>query len=465
MLRVSMAKVASLVRGSIVRGSRDAVADRVCIDSRTASPGTLFFGFPGREYDGADFLQDAADHGATGAVVQRVPQKGVKTPDFALIHVPDVTQALGDLALWNASRLDAVRIGITGSTGKTTVKDALVAALGAADDVVSTQGNQNNEIGLPLTILRASERTQWIVAEMGMRGTGQIRYLTEILRPQIGVLTSINDTHIGLLKTRRMIAAAKSEIMERIPPEGTLIVNSDDDEVLREAERFRGKLLRAGFGPEADFRVLEPVAEMADGIGFSLRHLASVYEVQTVLPGRHNALNAALAVAAAYAAGVHPSIAISRLAGIARTPMRLSVGKMYCDGILIDDSYNASPVSFAAALDVLKKRRTRGRLVLVIGSMMELGDLSEAAHSELGEKIASMHPDQVLTVGEQAALAGAVCERHGIAVEYFENSRDAAQRVRSVVEEGDTVLVKGSRAMEMETVVRALQSGGEPNVS
>jgi UDP-N-acetylmuramoyl-tripeptide--D-alanyl-D-alanine ligase len=425
---------------------------RVTIDSRHVRRNDLFVALKGERHDGLDFVHDAVERGATGLLVSEAPA-GLRAA-AAVFVVPDTLAALQRLAAGRREQRNAKVIGVTGSVGKTTTKEILAAVLGSRYRVLKNEANYNNEIGLPLTLLNLTRRHERAVLEMGMYALGEIRTLCEIARPEIGVVTNVGPSHLERLGSLEAIAAAKSELPESLPPHGFAVLNADDPLVLTMTERTRARSLTYGKAEDADVRATDIESRALDGVSFHLRWQERSTRVNTVLPGRHIVSNALAAAAVALVDGMSIREVADALES-ARMPLRLQIHPGKSGSTIIDDTYNASPASMAAALDLLAE--TPGRRVAVLGDMRELGAAEREGHLAVGRRAAET-ADVIHTIGDlgeiiaEAALAGAHREVHR------HDAKEAAlEAVRADLRKGDVVLVKGSRAMALETVVEALR--------
>jgi len=423
---------------------------RVIIDGRDAAPGDLYVAIRGERFDGHDFCGQAVAAGATGVLVE--PGRGV--PDAVVIERPDTRVALGEIARDVRRRWGKPVIGVTGSTGKTTTKELLAAALASSGVPLATRGSLNNETGVPLTLLRLRRHFDFAVVEMGMRGLGQIRYLCDLAEPDVGVVVNAGVAHVGVVGGVDEIARGKAEIFERLPAHGCAVYPVDD---ARLAERARAAPRRITFGQreDADVRLVRYRAAGVAGADIELAAFGDARALRLPLVGRHNAVNAACALAAALAAGVELDAAIRGLAN-ARPPRLRSELAVIAERHLLIDCYNANPTSTAAALDTLAELRGDGRAVAVLGDMLELGDEAPAAHREAGRRAAAagIH---VIALGEHAPelLAGA-----GELGEAAGDPDAAARAALALTAAGDWILVKASRGMRLERVVEALAKVG-----
>ncbi len=445
----------ALVHPPMAAAAMSGVAVRgISTDTRSLHPGDLFVALRGPRSDGHRFISDAAARGATGAVVSVLPETPLAIP---VLLVPDTLRALGAIAARYRRHLRAKVVGITGSVGKTTVAALTASVLARRFSVVCSQETWNAEIGVPLTLLEATPQTQVIVAEMAMRGPGQIRELVEIAAPLIGLVTNVAESHLGLLGTVEEIAAAKGELIEGLPRDGTAVLNADDPWTELLAARARCPVVRFGFAPGAVVRA-EAVAAADRGMRFRLLLGPEAVDVLLPLPGRHSVANALAAAAVGMVLGVSATAVRAALAETAPASRRLQIAEI--DGLLLlNDTYNSSPRSVRAALDVLDQVGGARRRVLVLGDMKELGQESARLHREIGREAARRDAALLIAVGPEAeALAQGAREVLAPDRVVHVPDRDAAvAALHGVLRSGDVVLVKGSRAMGLEAVTDALR--------
>jgi UDP-N-acetylmuramoyl-tripeptide--D-alanyl-D-alanine ligase len=465
MVTMSAARLAELTSGTIVAGSRDAVFAGVEIDSRTLPAGSAFFALPGGRADGHDYVPSALRAGAKAAVVSRWDDEAAAKAaeasygEAAVVLVPDVESALRALAAAHRGTLRCPVVGITGSTGKTGTKDFIAAALSAGREVVATRGNRNNDLGVPLTLLEADNRTDVLVVEMGMRGEGEIAALCDFVRPTLGVVTNIGQTHIEVLGTQDAIARAKGELVACVPAGGMVFLNGDDEWSRALEKKALARVTWYGLSEGVDVRATD--VEVDGGGRPTLTLAAGGEEARTTLPvpGRHNAYNAAAAAAVALYLGATLEEIAAGLATAITSDMRMQVFTAAGGVTVINDAYNASPASMRAALATLVDIRAQGRRIAVLGDMAELGSLTELAHFSLGEIVARSGIDVLITVGDRARRIadGAVAE--GMApssVRPCSGVAEASEVLDDLLAPGDVVLVKASRCMELERVVEGI---------
>lgn len=433
--------------GRLVAGTRREVFTGVSTDSRQLQSGELFVALVGERFDGHDFAARAVERGAAGVVVSRPTM----VPTGAVIMVPDTGKALQDVACFHRRRFNLPVVAVTGSNGKTTTKDMIATVLGAKMPVLKTTANYNNEIGLPLTLLGLTERHRAAVVELGMRGKGQIAALAAVALPTIGVVTNVGETHLGLLGSVDNIAAAKRELVEALPADGVAILNADDDRVAAMAAAAPGKVVLYGCGPASEVRATA-VKATSSGLSFMLMAAGETVVMNIPVPGRHNVYNALAAAAVALTLGLSLADIAAGLRAFTPSGMRLNIFSTE-SYVVINDAYNASPMSMAAAIETLSEI-SQGRKVAVLGDMLELGHAAAAAHQRVGDLLADQGVALVVTVGRDAAYIAEQARRRGVPAVYSVQEHAAAREIlRQQLRPGDTILVKGSRGMHMENVL------------
>jgi len=415
-----------------------AVDGTVVLDSRAVADGSLFVAVRGEHVDGHDFARAAVDSGAVAFL-------GTRTTGAPGIVVDDAEVALGALGSAVLRRLPAARVvGVTGSAGKTSTKDLLGAVFATAGPTVAPAGNLNNEYGLPLTVTTATSDTETIVLEYGARGVGHIRYLTTIAPPRIGVVLNVGSAHLGEFGSREMVAQAKGELVEALPPDGAAILNADDALVAAMAARTQATVTTYGLAESADVRIVDLATDDAARARFTLSTPNGRAFVALSLHGAHHAHNAAAAIAAGLAAGLDLAPMVAAVEGAsARSPHRMDV-RTRADGVVvIDDAYNASPDSMVAGLHALARMKTTGRRWAVLGAMRELGVETETAHRDVGVAAAKLGIDRLVVVGPDAASIAAGWAGDAKVVD---DADDAADLVARELRDGDVVLVKASNS-------------------
>ena len=431
-------------RGSVAVPSRDrerAVVTGWSVDTRTLAPGDLFFALRGPNHDGHDYVALAIEKGAAAVVAER-PVQNANT-----LLVPDSLAALQNLAAWARQHWGGRIVGVTGSAGKTTAKDAIAHMLAFELPVGKTVGNFNNHVGVPLSLLRLPDESRVGVLEMGMNHAGEIRALAAIARPDIGVVTNVGYAHVEAFDSIEGVALAKRELIEALDPHaGIAVLNADDPRVLRFREMHPGRAITFGLSDRADLRATD-IAFTAEGTRFRVDGV----DFHTTLAGRHGVLNllAGMAVARAF------EIPLERLRDAVAT---FTIGKMRGErlernGIVIwNDCYNSNPEAVHAMLDVLRSTPAR-RHIAVLGEMLELGHASESLHRQAGRCAAESGLDALVAVRGAARFMAEEAVRAGMppqSVHFFEHSEEAGSFVRKIVQPGDAVLFKGSRGVEIE---------------
>ncbi len=436
--------VAEIEGARLRSGDPGAVVHGISIDSRSTCPGDLFAAFPGEHVDGHEFIDAAVERGATAVLCRTERELGPGAA--AVLEAPDVLSVVQGISRQVRRRSGARVVGVAGSAGKTSTKDALRALLAPHRRVVAAHRNHNNELGVPLTLVRIEQDTEVCICELAMRGLGQIADLTRIAEPDLGVITCVGPEHLEFLGDVPTVAAAQAELLEALP-EGGVAVIPDDEPLLEPFLRPDLDVRRFGWTPAADVRVLrfEPVA---DGAEVELDVLGARVAFHTNLRAPHHALNLAAAAAVAHALGV-PAAALGEGAGaVDLSPHRGQERARRTGGVVIDDAYNANPASMRAALASLAARRGEGRLVAVLGEMAELGPDAAELHREIGDRATGL--DLVVGVGELARL---YLDR--VESAWFADVDAATVGLPALLQPGDVVLLKASRSVGLERLLEA----------
>lgn len=447
----TLEEVAAACDGEVDRQWADVLIRGLSTDTRELKEGELFVALKGQRHNGHEFLADALQAGAAAAVVK---DAGAAPAELPVVVVSDTLEALGRLAAAHRAEMPVRVAAVTGSTGKTTTKDMLGHILRLLGPTVVAEASHNNEIGVPLTLLRVGPEHRFCVLEFAMRGPGEIDYLAEIARPHVGVITNIGQSHVGRLGSREAIAQAKAELLEHVPQTGAAVLNADDFFFSVFTAMSRCPVLSFGFGPEADVGAEDVRDEDLEGVRFRLITPQGEAEVRMGVLGRHNVANALAACAAAGHMGAGLQQMVQALGDYEGAPMRMQRVAGRNGSIIINDAYNASPDSVAAALDVL--RSVSGRKILVFGDMLEMGPEGEPAHRQVGRAAAEAGVARLVAVGDLAALAAERAAELGLATDAVEDVAEAAALLAPELQPGDVVLVKGSRAMGLERVVEEL---------
>ena len=471
-LRLSLGWVAAAVGGRIRAGDPGREIGNIVTDSRTLQPGDFFIALRGDRFDGNEFVGQAFDRGATGAIVDRqfagsASRNAAHVDDMsgagsaertrpAVIEVEDTTRALQDLARTVRQASGTRVVAITGSAGKTTTKEAIAEFLSGRFRVVKNKGNLNNHIGLPLSLLQLRERPDVAVMELGMNHAGEISTLVAIAEPETRVWTNVGDAHIGFFASGDAIADAKAEILERADRAHVLVCNADDSRVMARAAGFAGRTLTFGVAADADVRAAEVGDLGIDGTRARVITQAGERVIHVPLLGRGNLANVLAATAVALDFQVPLDDVVAAAARLKPADRRGLVRRLRDGIVLIDDSYNSSPTALAAALDVVGRETRASRKVAVLGEMLELGEHSAALHRTSGAAAAAAGLGLLFVIGGAPArtLADAAIDAGMAAsnVHYLEKSEVAASEIAAGIKPGDLVLVKGSRGTRTDIV-------------
>lgn len=459
-------------------GTRPAEASLViseaCIDSRQVIPGALFIALPGENVDGHDFVAQAFERGAELALVQKDLSGQFPTLDLRAGHLPESYQppsgavcllvkdslaALQQIARFWRSKLNVRVIGITGSVGKSTTKELVTEVLKSRYRTLKNIGNLNNEIGLPLTVLRLSEGHERAVLEMGFFVPGEIKFLCDIARPQVGVITNIGTVHAERAGTQEVIARGKAELIESLPPapEGIAILNYDDPFVRPMAALTKARIFYYGLSSEADLWADEIEGMGLEGIRFRLHYKSEVLHLRVPLIGRHSVHTALRAAAVGLVEGCSWNQIIDGLLHGSTSQLRLAAVHTRQGALLLDDTYNASPQSTLAALNLLGE--IEGRHIAVLGDMLELGPYENKGHVMVGVRAAEVC-ERLIAVGELSRITAQAARQAGMSagrIQWFATVPEVIPYLQNHLKKGDVVLVKGSRGLRMEQITAALE--------
>lgn len=453
-MKLTARDVANLTGGELVSGPADAVVEAVSIDSRSAKPGDLFVAIQGPNHDGHDFVSGALEVGCAGVVVSKAVDD---TGSAFQVCVGDTTRALQDLAQGVRERAELSVVAITGSMGKTTTKEAAAAAIGSRHRVLKTEGNLNNLYGLPLSLLKLEDE-EVAVLELGMSEPGEIARLTEIARPDVGVLTNVAEVHLEFFPSIAQIAEAKGELLLGLAADAVAVVNADDPLVLEQARKFTGRHIRFGFAEDSDLRARE-LRRSTEGIRFLAAEGDHAVEVTTSLYGRHNVYNLLAGIAAARALDVPLEEAASSLTALAPTSHRGERISLPGSILLVDETYNSNPRALACALDALREE-TAERRVAVVGDMLELGPKALELHLAAGRYAAAVGVDLLVGVGSLGRTIVEGAREAGMGEARTATCADAERAgayLASHLREGDVVLIKGSRSVGLDETVELLK--------
>jgi len=457
MRRCTLEEVARYSGGRLLKGDPGLSVDRLHTDTRTLHEGDCFVALRGDRFDGHTFVSQVRNRGAVAALVSERPNIADLPDDLALVEVPDTLEALQRFAAEYRRSLSARVVGVTGSSGKTSTKELIAAVLRVRFKTKATEGNLNNHIGVPLTLIRIDEDDQYGVVEMGMNHPGEIAPLAHMAAPEIGVISSIGPAHIEFFEDQAGIAAEKAELIASLPEGGLAVLNSDDEWSRRIADRTRARITWVGSGPESTWRA-EDLRVESDHLSFLLRHNGSSARVKLPVVNRVMVSNALLAAAVGRECGLTMDEIARGLESVKLPGARMQVVNV--EGAwIINDAYNANPDSMKAALTALHEFPHATRRIAVLGDMGELGMHAEPLHFITGEFAAKQGLEYLIVVGPQAeayargAIAGGMTHPQIVSAR---NAEEAADVLKPLLREGDAVLVKGSHFMGLERLVEAL---------
>ena len=457
----NLSRILLATGGRFICGATRASFRLISTDTRTVQPGDLFLALVGDNFDGHDFVFEAVARGAAGVIVSRP----VELTTVPVVQVPDTLRALGDLAAYRRHLIPDLQVlAITGSSGKTTVKEMTAAILGRELNILKTSGNLNNLIGMPLTLLGVDYRHEAAILEMGMNHPGEIARLTEIADPDICCITNIQDAHLAGLGDIKGVARAKGEIFAGGKSWAKLVVNLDDKRIRAMARHFSHEKITFGRSSKAMVRATHIHNRGEEGMVFTLHVDGSRERIAIKAIGYHNVLNSLAAAALAYAAGSTMVDIIKGVTGFTSFDKRLQIEK-WAGLKIINDTYNANPASMTAAFAALKGLRGTSRTVAVLGDMLELGDKSELAHRRLGENSACQDFDYIFVIGDYSPLVAQGALDAGMSRRQIKNLKTREEIVEGIkklvnlgeIGRGDWLLVKGSRSMGMEKVIAGLK--------
>ncbi len=446
-------EAAMAMEGEVISGRPEDWWRGATLDSRLVSGGELFFALAGERTDGHRFDDQALERGAAAAVIH---EEVTIRPRYTAIRVDDTYAALHGLTEWMRERAPRRLVAVTGSVGKTITKELLTAMLGRRFRVARNPGNLNNLLGFPVALLGIPEDTEWMVAEMGMSAPGELGRISRLARPDAALLTNVRPAHLANFGSLRDIAEAKAEVLEGLSPKGLLVANRDDPEVVRVAPRHQGRIVWYGLRHTADYTAETVDQGGGDGTRFVLRAAGEECLVELSLHGHYNLENCLAAAACAHALGVPLEEIAAAAAEVEAPSMRGIVHRLAEGVVVVDDSYNSNPAGLQAALDSARRLRAR-RHWAILGDMLELGEESSRFHREAGREAAQLGFSPIVGVGELAREMVESAEGEGAEGRWYPDAEAAVENLTGMIREGDLILVKGSRGMALERVVRAIR--------
>ncbi len=449
MERITVKQITEAVQGKCQEHYFNRTIENVCTDSRKIQKGDLYIAIIGENFDGHDFVNDVVAKGAAALVVSKPIELSA---DIPFVVVKDTVEALGQIAAAYRQGFNQPLIAVTGSVGKTSTKDIISTILSGKLSVHKSLENFNNEIGLPLAIFGIQKSHDVVVLEMGMWAAGEISHLTRVARPTIAVITNIGISHIERLKTQDNILKAKLEIIEGLDEKGLLILNANDPLLRHVGAGIKQRVVYVGLDVASDYMAYEVVDRGENGVEFKVDLEGKTHRVELSAMGIHNVTNALVGIACAMELGLKPEEFLPHIKAYRSGEMRLNIVEK--EGIkFIDDTYNASPDSMKAGLNVLKSLAKESRAVAVIGNMFELGEMAEMAHYHLGKDCAGLKIDFVAIMGENSEdVARGIGENCPYKI--FGSHQDLVAYMKSYLKASDVVLLKGSRGMQMEQVLK-----------
>ena len=449
MQEFTIEEVRAACGGEYIRKA-EGIISGVEIDSRKASDGVLFVPIVGERVDGHDYISSALGNGAAASLSEKAT---VSADNGAVIKVKSSVDAIGKIAAAYKRKYNLPTVGVTGSVGKTTTKDMIAAVMSKLGACLKTEGNYNNELGLPLTVFGLEKEHKSAVLEMGMSAFGEIHHLVDIARPDVAVITNVGMSHIENLGSREGILKAKMEIADFFGRDNLLIINADNDMLKTVSKDKEYKILTYGIEEKADYMAENIADNGLEGCSFTAVTPKGRFEIRLTAAGVHNVYNALSAIAVGEHFGISASDISDAVGNFELTKMRMTVEK-YGDVTLINDCYNASYDSVKAGLEVLAK--SKGRRVAVLGDVLELGDFAKETHLNMGA-VCGGRADVVITAGNNAKYIAEGAEAAGVGeVFYYPTTEEAAQVAAEMIKDGDTVLVKASRGMKFEIVCNTI---------
>ncbi|MBI4342374.1 MAG: UDP-N-acetylmuramoyl-tripeptide--D-alanyl-D-alanine ligase [Candidatus Omnitrophica bacterium] len=444
-------RVLEATGGRLLRGAIDQPVSGISIDSRCLLPGEAFVAIHGHRLDGHEFINEAVHRGASCLIVSRLPALTNGAGSLPTVLVDDTTAALGDLARDHRRRSRVPVIAVTGSCGKTTTKELIAHLLGGPDTVLRTVGTQNNHIGVPLTLLRIAPAHRVAVVELGSNHPGEIAYLASIVEPDAAVITNVGPVHLEFFGSLLGVLNEKLSLLDALPMDGSVVLPGDQLDICLEAPRRlkRGvRVVTFGTTDRCDLQALD-IERSGEQMRVRLRDQITQWTVPLI--GYHNVENTLTAIACVWAMGVPLSVTKERLASFQAVPLRSQV--LRCNGLtILNDCYNANPLSFARALETLRDLEVR-RKIAIVGDMLELGTYAPSAHQAIGRLASQLGIDAVMAVGEYAdQVAHGVRETRPDGVTTYRTVQELLQQLPSVLQQGDGLLVKGSRKLNLEQV-------------
>ena len=453
--------ITRICKGKLICGDEEEICENFVKDSREVNIGDIYLGIKGEKFNGADFYKEALDNGAKGCILQdiEISEEEINTyKDKFIIIVENVVKALQEIAAYKRSLYNIPVIGITGSVGKTSTKDMIASVMATKYNVLKPEGNLNNEVGLPYTILKLKDHNA-LVVEMGMSGLGEISLLTNIAKPTTAVITIIGSSHIGELGSRENILKAKLEILEGLDENGSLIINNDNDLLnsWNTNNQDNHKHITYGIENESNF-IAKDIKVNENGSTFVIELQGKEYTVEVPVAGKHFVYNSLAAIAVGLENGIEIEKIIEGISNFSLTKRRMEILKNQKNVTIINDCYNSSYESVKAALEYVSSLNAN-RKIAVLGDVLELGEFSKTMHQKMGEEVINNNIDILVTVGTEAKTIAntAKSKAENIEVYSFDNNENASNLLKELMKENDVILVKASHGMHFEEIVESIK--------
>ena len=453
--------VLELCKGKLICGNEEEICENFSKDSREINVGDIYLGIKGERFNGSNFYKEAFEKGAKGCILQdiEISKEDINTyNDKFIIIVENVVDALQKIAKYKRSLYNIPVIGVTGSVGKTSTKDIIASVMATKYNVLKTEGNYNNEIGLPLTVLKLKDHDA-LVLEMGMSAFREISLLTEIAKPTTGVVTIIGSSHIGELGSRENILKAKLEILEGLDKDGALIINNDNDllNLWNKENSDNHKHITYGIENESILNAKNIIIK-EDESSFEIEINNKVYTVEVPVAGKHFIYNSLAAIAVGLENDIEMEKIIEGISNFSLTKRRMEIIKNSNNVTIINDCYNASYESVKAALEYVSSLKSN-RKIAVLGDVLELGEFSKQMHQKMGEEVVNNNIDILVTVGKEAKIIASTVKdkSKNTDVYSFDKNQDASDLIKAQMKENDVILVKASNGMHFEEIVETIK--------
>ena len=454
-------EIITATKGTLVRGNPEGVLEGLSTNSEDVIGGNLFISLIGKRFDGHSFIPDAIKNGASGLLVQREEEEitGKIPGDLSVVLVDDTLRALGDIAnLWR-NKFTIPVVAVTGSSGKTTTKEMIATVAGLSGNILKSRGNYNNFVGLPLCLLKLNPGHEMAVIEMGTNRRGEIERLTAIAEPDIGVITNIGPAHLEGFGSVDVVMEEKGDLFSNMKENGVAVINRDDPFSRILADRWMGRNISFGIDENAFVRAESIFMRGERGVSFTLEMGGAGKGVDMTVVGRHNIYNALACAAACRAMDIEYDLICEGLSIFRQIQGRMDIHRLKRGGIVIDDTYNANPASVMEALKTLNDLKGNNESIVIFGDMLELGEETERLHKEIGRTMADTGVGSIFLRGNFSGFVASGAMEKGFREDhiYFAETPDRIMKtLRSLLREGDCILVKGSRSMKMEEFVKAI---------